>query len=492
MIKLLDLSKYSNSLVPVTSPEVFSGSASSSDFHPEGVYSEVIFGPLESKNRMDTFSYINLNATIIHPIISTIFYRLDRKIINYISTNKYFDITKKGELIEVEDGMTGLSDFIKNFSKIKFRGETADRDRLIKLIDKSYKDNNLFVNKMPIIPPFYREIYQDQSGQWTEDELNTIYTTIIRKTISVKSQSKSGGVLANLLYYGIQKSVDVHYEYIKKKIEKKSGLIRNKLMGKRVDYSGFAVITTEPKLKSGEIGVPLRMAVSLFEPFILYMFLRDGRYKPEYLLDIFEEYKPGIDLTVENIKLILKSIHNDEKITPRLYDLIKTVCEIIASKRMVIAKRDPVLLPESYQGYRPVIYDGHTIRLCPAHIEGHNADFDGDSVLSDVKLYVDNKHITKHISELKNTSLFEIIPEKETDNVSHYKPTEILYIDSINLENGETERKLVQDYSEHRNLNMYKISDPQNRFKSFHVSDDHSLVVFNADTNIYEREIIMY
>jgi len=489
MIKLLDLKKYSNSLIPVISPDIFAGTSSSGVFHPHGIYSEVIFGSLESKNRMNTFSYINLNAYIIHPVILNILTRLDRKILSYISTASYFDILKDGSLVEVEDGMTGLLSLMNNFKKIKFRGETVDRDRLIKLIEKSYKEGNLFIDKLPVIPPFYREIYQDQSGQWIIDELNEIYSNIIRKTLSVKSQAGTDSVLTDLLYHGIQKAVNIHYDYIKNKIEKKNGIIRNKLMGKRVDFSGFGVITTEPSLKSGEIGIPLRMAVSLFEPFILFLFLRSGRYKADYLREIFNEYKPDMEITVESIKLILKAVRIDDDVPIKVHDLIKEVCEIVAEKRMVISKRDPVLLPESYQGYKPIIFDGDCIRICPVHVGGHNADFDGDSVTANVKIYDTDTDIVimKHISEFKNSDLFEIIYEKEKKNISHYKPLKKLYIDAINLENGNQERKLIQDYSEHRNLKMYKISDSQNRFKDFHVSDDHSLIIYDSLKDTYEK-----
>jgi hypothetical protein len=95
--------------------------------------------------------------------------------------------------------------------------------------------------------------------------------------------------------------------------------------------------------------------------------------------------------------------------------------------------------------------------------------------------------IMKHISEFKNSDLFEIIYEKEKKNISHYKPLKKLYIDAINLENGNQERKLIQDYSEHRNLKMYKISDSQNRFKDFHVSDDHSLIIYDSLKDTYEK-----
>jgi len=487
MIKLLDLKKFSNKLTPVTTPEYFSGTTSAGDFHPNGVYSETIFGPLESKLRMTTYSYIDLNVNVIHPVMWNILYRLDRKIVSYISTMSYFDITKSGELIEVEDGMTGLSDFRKYFKKIKFRGGTADRDRLVALIDKSYNDGNLFINKLPIVPPYYREIYQDQNGQWTIDELNEIYVSIIRKTLSIKSQNEGDGVLADLLFFGVQKTVNGHHEFIKNKIEKKKGLIRNKLMGKRVDFSGFGVITTEPSLKSGQIGIPVRMAVSLFEPFLIFLFLRSGRYQPEYLADIFNDYKQDMELTVENLKMLFKSVRTDNHIPERVYALIKEACEIVGAKRKVIAKRDPVLLPESYQGYNPIIVDGDTIRICPTHVGGHNADFDGDTFVGIIRIYDGENIINSHISEFKNSDLFEYIPEKEKENVSHYKPTKELYIDAIDLKDGHQEKKLIQDYTEHRNVSFYRISDSENRFKDFHVSDDHSLIIYDSITDVYEK-----
>jgi DNA-directed RNA polymerase beta' subunit len=488
MIKILDLRKFSNKLKPVTSPDIFAGSSSSGDFNPEGIYSEIIFGPLESKQRMTTYSYIDLNAKVIHPIILNILTRLDRKILGYISTLNYFEINEAGELIEVENGLTGLSNFIKYFDKIKFRGGTPDRDRLIQLINKTRSEKKIFIDKIPVIPPFYREIYQDQNKQWIIDELNEIYCSLIRKSLSVKSQNENSGVLGDLLFYGIQKAVNVHHEYIKKKIEKKSGIIRNKLMGKRVDFSAYGVIVTEPSLKPNEIGVPLRAAVSLFEPFILFLLLRSGRYKNAYLEEIFNEYKEGMEISVENIKSILKAIKNDDDVPKRLHDLIKEVCEIIAQKRYVIAKRDPVLLPESYQGYKPVIFDGDTIRIAPVHVGGHNADFDGDSVICDVVLENENgDKIHSKISDLEKSKYFKHDLNKEKPDVSHYDATEPLYIKAINTENGDIKKKKITDYSVHRNIKMYKIKDTKNRFKEFWSSEDHSLIIYNSELDIYQK-----
>jgi len=481
LIKILNLDKFSKNLKPVTSPDIFSGSSASENFHPNGVYSELIFGPLESADRMKTFAYINLNAHVIHPVMLNILIRLDRKILNYISTLSYFDINDDGELIEVDDGMTGLSSIISNFSKIKFRGGTPDRERLIQLVNKVYSDGNLFINKIPVIPPFYREIYKDQNNVWVIDELNEIYSSIIRKSLSIKAQSHSTGVLSELLFYGIQKAVNTHHDYIKNKVEKKTGIIRNKLMGKRVDFSAYGVITTEPSIKPNEIGVPLRAAVSLFEPFILYYIMRSGRYSPEFLQEIFNEYKDGFEVSVENLKTILKAIKTDDKISKKLYNFIKEVTEIIAEKRYVIAKRDPVLLPESYQGYKPVIFDGDTIRIHPTKVSGHNADFDGDSVLCDCIIYdEDNNEYKYNIAQLKDSDLFYHDITKEKPNISFYKPTKNLYIDAINTENGYITKKLITDYTEHRNLNLYKISDTKNRFKDFWASDDHSLIVYDS------------
>ena len=100
---------------------------------------------------------------------------------------KYFSITSAGILVEDEKGVfTGIQSFIKIFPKIKFRGETKDREKLIRVLQEAYKDNTLFIRKLPVIPPDFRPA-QEIDGRQELDALNDIYLSILRRTTQIRS-----------------------------------------------------------------------------------------------------------------------------------------------------------------------------------------------------------------------------------------------------------------------------------------------------------------
>ena len=129
MIEFLDLNKFKKGLKPVTSAEMFSKPG---EYHPDGLFSEAIFGPEESVDRKKVFSFIKLNTTVIHPTIYGVLVKLDMKIQEFLSSQETFSVDNKGTLIRDPDGVTGISEFIKMFPKITFRAGTADRERFIK------------------------------------------------------------------------------------------------------------------------------------------------------------------------------------------------------------------------------------------------------------------------------------------------------------------------------------------------------------------------
>lgn len=373
MLSLLDLNKATKNLKPVNSPELFSEPG---HFHIRGLFSESIFGPLGSQERRNTFSYINLNTKIIHPSILRILKRLDRKIMDFISTESYFILDSNSYLEKSDTGMTGLSTFIEIFPKIKFRGETKDRDNLISLVEKEYKKGTIFIDKIIVLPPDLRPVYEDENGNWVIDTLNDIYINIIRKAQQL--QSLSSGEMFDILSYTMQQSVVEHDDYIRDKIGKKKGLVRSQLLGKRIDFSGRSVISPDPNLKSTQVGVPLRIAVKLFEPFILHILLYSGKSKELLKKAIEDHYHQS--LTVELVRKTIIAITKGDTLSDDLNNILWNATELAMKDRVVLCKRDPVLHPESLRAFYPVLVKGNTIQICPLIVGGFNADFDGDQM----------------------------------------------------------------------------------------------------------------
>ena len=375
MLKLLNMSRFSRSLVPITSADLF---ARPGEFNSDGLFSERIFGPLGSQERRKSFSFINLYTHVIHPSALKILIQLNRKIEKFISTEQLFSVDETGNLVPDESGVTGLVNFIELFPKIKFRGDTPTRESLIKVIQESYKDGTLFIDKIPVIPPDFRNAYQDQDGNWVVDSLNDIYQSIIRKTFQVRSVGSSG-VLFDLLSYGVQTSILDHDSYIRTKVEKKNGLIRSQMLGKRIDFSGRAVITPGPQLKVNEVGVPIRIAIMLFEPFIIHHILYSGRIDSVKLGREIKKFT-GLEMSLDTVRKVIKAIHHGDSIQKELFNTFWDTCEFVMRDRVVICKRDPVLHAESVRGFTPVLVKGNTLQLCTLQTGGFNADFDGDQM----------------------------------------------------------------------------------------------------------------
>lgn len=376
MLKFLNMDNFVKGLSPVTSSEIFSRP---NEFNQDGLFSERIFGNLESQERRKIFSYIDLYGKIIHPSALKIILQLNRKIDLFISASENFILNSNGELVQNQEGeLTGLSKFIEIFPDIKFRGETETREKFIELLHKSYKEGTLFIDKIPVIPPDFRPAFQEEDGNWMIDKLNDVYQSIIRKAIQVRSSGGSG-ILFDLLLYGIQLAVIEHDKFIRTKVEKKNGLIRNQMLGKRIDFSGRAVITPGPGLKINQVGVPFRIAVNLFEPFIMHVLLYTNRVNKDELSNEIRKFIKT-ELSVDSIRRIIKAIAAGDKLPPKLHKIFWDVAELVMKDRVVICKRDPVLHMSSVRAFHPILVEGDTLQICVLQVGGFNADFDGDQM----------------------------------------------------------------------------------------------------------------
>jgi len=376
MLHLLDVNKFVKGITPVTSLEYFSKEGI---YHPEGLFSEVIFGAEGTKERRSSFSYINLHTKIIHPSVFKIIKQLDRKIEKFISTEENFVLDKQGNLQIDDNGVTGYTEFIKMFPKINFRGggTRGQRDKYIKLINKCLKENTLFIDKIPVMSPEFRPVYKDENNQLIEDKLNEKYLTIMKRVRNIKNVQP--GPLYDLICYGIHQAVMDHNLYILTKINKKDGHIRQNLLGKRTDFSGRSVITPDPKIGLNEVGVPFRIALALFEPFIIYQLSHLTGDEAQDFITLMREFKKT-ELSIESVKNLITSAKNGDVLPSKLKEILWNATERAMKGRVVILKRDPALHDTSYRGAIPILVNSTTMLMCPLSVGGFNADFDGDTM----------------------------------------------------------------------------------------------------------------
>ena len=274
-IEILDLDHLIkvNNMEEVTSPRLFSNKMI---FDPAGILSNEIFG-VSKNDRRNTFAYVKLKKRFIHPhIYSKVLKSVYRNIIYIVSGQKRYSVVN-GELREDPDnGWTGVEDLYKHWDEIKQWGNKTDnhnRDLLKKL-----SKEDVFIDKMIICPPAYRDIMISGTVDSSDhvSELNNYYTNLIR-SVSLLSE---GGLFARTQYATQAKIQDLLVtiqDYFKNLIAHKQGLIKRNLMGKRVDYGARSVISA-PSYNNERIedniidfkhsAIPISLCCSTFYPFI--------------------------------------------------------------------------------------------------------------------------------------------------------------------------------------------------------------------------------
>lgn len=272
MITILNIDKFikENKIKgPVTSPLLFL--SNSYNFHPQGLLSEEIFGLDGSKERPKSISWIELNCNVIHPVLYDFISKtIERKIPMLLSGEKIFKFNDIGELEEDPDGeLSGMNSLYKNIHNLRFRDiETESRKKVINMMYSNIKNDLFFIKKLIVISPIFRDVMIDEN---TKKVKSHPLTELYIRVINLSSQLKSvHGTLNDILSYKMQVLLIELYELIRTTISKKQGMIRKLMLGKRVDFSGRTVISPNPKLNIGEVGIPYRMLVELFEPNIIY------------------------------------------------------------------------------------------------------------------------------------------------------------------------------------------------------------------------------
>jgi len=499
----LNIEKYINELKlqEVISPILV---LSNGSFHPEGLLSENIFGANFSITRKKQLAYINMNTTIVHPLLFRILKRLDIKLIKLIllESDFYFDDKNKTILTSIEvkgkeNEYTKISGF-KGFeycmnNNISMRGGTTDRDKLIDKILEYKNNGKLYFDKLLVIPPSIRPVLLNRENGSLEsvDDINLVYISIIQLSNKLKTISQESS-LQNIIKKDLQIKINELYQIGQLKVGKKTGLARSSNLGKRVDFSARSVIIGDPNLKVGETGLPLRIAVTLFEPYIINMILTKLTDNQQEMIRNWLVPKYGTDFNIMTIKKFLFSMSKDYIKDTKIKEFfIKLIQEIVDSnQKVVIVKRDPTLHRLSMQAYKPIIYDGHAIKMQQLQTSGHNADYDGDSFFGIIRrvFRVLNGEIidlkTEHISNLEYSKYLEEYQNYQTESgkiITKYKIKDgiVLELMTINPETGEEQIQQVTEFSKHENLEMYRIHDTKNRFTDFHVSTDHSLIIYD-------------
>ena len=242
----------------------------------------------------------------------------------------------------------------------------------------------MILGAMPVMPPALRPMVQVEGGRFATSDLNDLYRRLINRNNRLRKLMEQGApemIVRNekrMLQEAVDALVDngrrgtpvVHpgsdreLRSLTDILGGKQGRFRQNLLGKRVDYSGRSVIVVGPQLKLHQCGVPKRMALELFKPF---------------LFKVLEERN-----IASNIKSARKLLDRYRDTKDEIWDALEEVIQ----DRVVLLNRAPTLHRLGIQAFEPVLVEGQAIQLHPLVCEAFNADFDGDQMAIHVPLSV--------------------------------------------------------------------------------------------------------
>jgi DNA-directed RNA polymerase subunit beta' len=264
------------------------------------------------------------------------------------------------------------------------KGAKSDK-RLLKRIEivENFRNSQnkpewMILDVIPVIPPELRPMVQLDGGRFATSDLNDLYRRVINRNNRLKRLQtlNAPDIIIRNEKRMLQEAVDALFDNSKKKkvvkgssnrplksisdmLKGKQGRFRQNLLGKRVDYSGRSVITVGPDLKMWQCGLPTKMAIELFKPFIM-----------KKLVD------KDVVYNIKKAKMLLEAESAE----------IFAILDEVVKEHPVLLNRAPTLHRLGIQAFEPVLVEGKAIKLHPLVCHAFNADFDGDQMAVHVPL----------------------------------------------------------------------------------------------------------
>ncbi len=270
------------------------------------------------------------------------------------------------------------NDLLETKSELKKTKLTKRLKLLESFIFSKNKPEWMILRVLPVIPPELRPLVPLDGGRFATSDLNDLYRRVINRNNRFKRliDLRAPDIIIRNEKRMLQESVDALFDNgrrgrvitstnkrplksLSDMLKGKQGRFRQNLLGKRVDYSGRSVIVVGPNLKLHQCGLPKKMALELFKPFIFNK------------LDIY-----GWANTIKAAKKLV------EKEDPRVWDILEEVIR----EHPVLLNRAPTLHRLGIQAFEPVLIEGKSIQLHPLVCTAFNADFDGDQMAVHVPL----------------------------------------------------------------------------------------------------------
>ena len=269
-----------------------------------------------------------------------------------------------------------LDKFIR--SKIFLPQEASEFEMIYR---KANKPEWMVLDIIPVIPPDLRPLVSLDGGQFATSDLNDLYRQVINRNNRLKRllELQAPDIIVRNEKRMLQEAVDALFDNgrrgrpvvgtnrrplksLSDMIKGKTGRFRQNLLGKRVDYSGRAVIVVGPELRLHQCGLPKKIALELFKPFVL------NRLEQTGVISMLKSGKKLIELQA-----------------PEVWDALEEVIR----EHPVLLNRAPTLHKLSFRSFEPILVEGDAIKLHPLVCSAYNADFDGDQMAVHVPLSIE-------------------------------------------------------------------------------------------------------
>jgi DNA-directed RNA polymerase subunit beta' len=275
------------------------------------------------------------------------------------------------------------ADLVETTSEAK-RKKLVKRLKLVEaFLDSGNKPEWMVLDVVPVIPPDLRPLVPLDGGRFATSDLNDLYRRVINRNNRLKRllELRAPDIIVRNEKRMLQESVDALFDNgrrgrvitgtnkrplksLSDMLKGKQGRFRQNLLGKRVDYSGRSVIVVGPELKLHQCGLPKKMALELFKPFIYAK------------LELY-----GLSTTLKAAKRMVESER------PEVWDILDEVIR----EHPVLLNRAPTLHRLGIQAFEPVLVEGKAINLHPLVCAAFNADFDGDQMAVHVPLSIESQ-----------------------------------------------------------------------------------------------------
>ncbi len=291
-------------------------------------------------------------------------------------------IKKLLEQININKEAERLRELMKKETSQQRKLRYAKRLRVFKALKKSgNRPGWMILDVVPVIPPDLRPLVRLDGGRFATSDLNDLYRRVINRNNRLKKliELRAPDLIIRNEKRMLQEAVDALFDNGKRgrvhlganrrplkslseALRGKQGRFRQNLLGKRVDYSGRSVIVVGPELKLNQCGLPKKMALELFKPFIFHKLEKEG--------------------LVPSVK-VAREWHEQER--SEVWDYL----EEVVKEHPILLNRAPTLHRLGIQAFEPILVEGKAIQIHPLVCAAFNADFDGDQMAVHIPLSVE-------------------------------------------------------------------------------------------------------